>query len=135
MVQPSAHRREQSVDVPETARCTSVNSGRVRRSLAQVRDLLGRVNPHDRALQAAVERLEGCKTFYPKTEVADKVSRIFQEPTEESFAEREDAAKESLQVIDSLRDGEVVPVRRSATSGSGSAIFAVTFSGRIWLTV
>jgi hypothetical protein len=60
-------------------------------------------------LQAAVERLEGGKTFDPKTEAADslsaeavsrdsakaEVSRIFQDPTEQSFAEREDPAKES----------------------------------------
>jgi hypothetical protein len=47
------------------------------------------------ALQAAVERLEGGKTFDPNTDAADKLSRIFQDPTEQRFAEREDPAKES----------------------------------------
>jgi hypothetical protein len=86
--------------------------------LAQVRDLLGHAsiltterydNQRLEALQAAVERLEGGKTFDSKTEAADnlsaeavsrdsakaEVSRIFQDPTEQSFAEREDPAKES----------------------------------------
>jgi hypothetical protein len=62
-----------------------------------------------RALQAAVERLEGGKTFDPKTEAADNlsaeavsrdsakadVSKLFQDPTEQSFALSEDPAKES----------------------------------------
>jgi len=47
------------------------------------------------ALQAAVERLEGGKTFDPKIDASDKVSRIFQDPTERRFAERADPAKES----------------------------------------
>ena len=47
------------------------------------------------ALQAAVERLEGGKTFDPKLGSADKLSRIFQDPTEQSFASSEDPAKES----------------------------------------
>jgi hypothetical protein len=47
------------------------------------------------ALQAAVERLEGAKTFDPQTEAADKLSRIFQNPSEQSFARSEDPAKES----------------------------------------
>ena len=47
------------------------------------------------ALQAAVERLEGGKTFDPKIDASDKVSRIFQDPTEQSFARSEDPAKES----------------------------------------
>ena len=46
------------------------------------------------ALQAAVERLEGGKTFDPKYR-SDNVSRIFQDPTEQSFARSEDPAKES----------------------------------------
>jgi hypothetical protein len=55
-------------------------------------------------LQAAVERLEVCnrkhrteggKTFDPKIEAVDKLSRIFQDPTEHSFADSEDPAKES----------------------------------------
>jgi hypothetical protein len=85
--------------------------------LAQVRDLLGHAsiltterydNQRLEALQAAVERLEAGKTFDPKTEGADnlsavavstgsakaEVSRIFQDPKEQSFAEREDPAKE-----------------------------------------
>jgi hypothetical protein len=69
-----------------------------------VRDLLGHAsiltterydNQRLEALQAAVERLEGGKTFDPKTEGADKLSRIFQDPNEQSFAEREDPTKES----------------------------------------
>ena len=72
--------------------------------LAQVRDLLGHAsiltterydNQRLEALQAAVEPLEGGKTFDPQMEAADKVSRIFQDPTEQRFAEREDLAKES----------------------------------------
>ena len=72
--------------------------------LAQVRDLLGHAsiitterydNQRLEALQAAVERLEGGKTFDPKIDASDKVSRIFQDPTEQSFARSEDPAKES----------------------------------------
>ena len=72
--------------------------------LAQVRDLLGHAsiltterydNHRLEALQAAVERLEGGETFDPKTEATDKVSRVFQDPTEQSFAERDDPARES----------------------------------------
>jgi hypothetical protein len=72
--------------------------------LAHVGDLLGHAsiltterydNQRLEALQAAVERLEGGKTFDPKTEGADKVSRIFQEPNKHSFAESEDPARES----------------------------------------
>jgi hypothetical protein len=72
--------------------------------LAQVRDLLGHAsiltterydNQRLEALLAAVERLEGGKTFDPKTEAADRLSRIFQVPAAQSFAEREDPAKES----------------------------------------
>jgi Phage integrase family len=63
--------------------------------LAQVRDLLGHAsivtterydNQRLEALQAAVERLEGGKTFDPKTDASDKVSRIFQDRTEQRFA-------------------------------------------------
>ena len=76
----------------------------VERPLAQVRDLLGHAsiltterydNQRLEALQAAVERLEGGKTFDPKTEGADKLSRIFRDPAEQRFAESEDPAKES----------------------------------------
>jgi hypothetical protein len=72
--------------------------------LAQVRDLLGHAsiltterydNQRLEALQAAVERLEGGKTFDPKIDASDKLSRIFQDPTEQSFARSEDPAKES----------------------------------------
>jgi hypothetical protein len=86
--------------------------------LAQVRDLLGLAsiltterydNQRLEALQAAVERLEGGKTFDPKTEASDnlsaeaisrdsakaEVSRIFQDPTDQRFADSEDSAKES----------------------------------------
>lgn len=61
------------------------------------------------ALRAAVERLEGGKTFDPKIEATDnlsavavstgsakaEVSRIFQVSAEQRFAESEDPAKES----------------------------------------
>ena len=47
------------------------------------------------ALQAAVERLEGGRTFDPKIDASDRVSRIFQDPTEQSFAPSEDPTKES----------------------------------------
>src|SRR5688572_27378587 len=72
--------------------------------LAQVRDLFGHAsiltterydNQKLEALQAAVERLEGGKTFDPRTGALDRLSRIFQDPTEQSFAESEDPAKES----------------------------------------
>jgi integrase len=72
--------------------------------LAQVRDLLGHEsiltterydNQRLEALQAAVERLEGGKTFDPEIEATDKVSRFFQDPTVQSFARTEDPAKES----------------------------------------
>ena len=63
------------------------------------------------ALQAAVERLEGGKTFDPKIDASDKVSRIFQDPTGQTFARSEDPPRNPLQVTDSLRDGELVPVR------------------------
>ncbi len=72
--------------------------------LAQVRDLLGHAsiltterydNQRLEALQAAVERLEGGKTFDPKIESMDEVSRIFQDPAKQRFAEREDSVKES----------------------------------------
>jgi len=46
-------------------------------------------------LQAAVERLEGGKTFDPKIDASDKVSRIFQAPAEQRFADGEDPARES----------------------------------------
>jgi len=72
--------------------------------LAQVRDLLGHAsiltterydNQRLEALQAAVERLEGGKTFNPKTDASDKVSRIFQVPAEQRFANGEDPADEN----------------------------------------
>jgi hypothetical protein len=47
------------------------------------------------SLAAAVERLEGGKTFDPKIEGANNVSRIRQDPTAQSFAASEDSAKES----------------------------------------
>jgi len=82
-----------------------------------VRDLLGHAsiltterydNQRLEALQAAVERLEGGKTFDPKIDAPDnlsavavstgsakaEVSRIFQDPIEQSFAGREDPTKE-----------------------------------------
>jgi hypothetical protein len=43
----------------------------------------------------AVERLEGSKTFDPKTEPTDNVSRIFQVPAEQGFAARENPADEN----------------------------------------
>ena len=83
-----------------------------------MRDLLGHAsiltterydNQRLEALQAAVERLEGGKTFDPKIDASDslaavavltgsakaEVSRIFQDPTDQSFARSEDPAKES----------------------------------------
>ena len=72
--------------------------------LAQVRDLLGHAsivtterydNQRLEALQAAVERLEGGKTFDPEIEATDKVSRIFQDPIETSFADSEDPTEEA----------------------------------------
>jgi integrase len=72
--------------------------------LAQVRDLLGHAsiltterydNQRLEALQAAVERLEGGKTFDPAIDASDRVSRIFQVRAEQSFAGREDPTEES----------------------------------------
>ncbi len=69
-----------------------------------MRDLLGHAsiltterydNQRLEALQAAVERLEGGKTFDPQTEAADKVSRIFQVAAEQRFAQSEDPIKDS----------------------------------------
>jgi DNA-binding MarR family transcriptional regulator len=88
--------------------------------LAQVRDLLGHAsiltterydNQRLEALQAAVERLEGGKTFDPKIDASDKVSRIFQDPTNRASLEAKTPPRYPLQVIDSLRDGDLVPVR------------------------
>lgn len=45
-------------------------------------------------LQAAVERLEGGKTFDPKDDALDKVSRILRVPAEQRFADGEDPARE-----------------------------------------
>jgi len=73
--------------------------------LAQVRDLLGHAsiltterydNQKLEALQAAVERLEAGKKFEVTTEATDKVSRIFQVPTKQSFADSSDAARKIL---------------------------------------
>jgi hypothetical protein len=73
--------------------------------LAQVRDLLGHAsiltterydNQRLEALQAAVERLEGGKAFDPKIGGADRVSRIFQDPTAQCFANDKDPTEESL---------------------------------------
>lgn len=72
--------------------------------LAQVRDLLGHAsiltterydNQKLEALQAAVERLEGGKTFDPKIEPSDKLSRFFQVSTSEPFGERENPTEEN----------------------------------------
>jgi integrase len=73
--------------------------------LAQVRDLLGHAsiltterydNQRLEALQAAVARLEAGKAFDAVTDVTDKVSRIFQVPTEQSVADSSDAAPKIL---------------------------------------
>ena len=71
--------------------------------LAQVRDLLGHAsiltterydNQRLEALQAAVKRLEAGKPFDAVTNATDKVSRIFQVPTEQSLADGSDISKE-----------------------------------------
>jgi hypothetical protein len=92
--------------------------------LAQVRDLLGHAsiltterydNQKLEALQAAVERLEGGKTFDPKIESSAEVSRIFQVPAEQRFADAEKSRRRNLQksLTDELKD--LVPVRGFAT--------------------
>lgn len=48
------------------------------------------------ALQAAVERLEGGKTFDSQMESADKVSRIFQDPAQQRFAASEAPAERNV---------------------------------------
>ena len=72
--------------------------------LAQVRDLLGHAsiltterydNQKLEALQAAVERLEGGKTF-DTTDVPDRVSSFFQVPADQLFADNADAAANIL---------------------------------------
>jgi hypothetical protein len=103
--------------------------------LAQVRDLLGHAsiltterydNQRLEALQAAVERLEGGKTFDPKIDASDnlsavavstgsakaEVSRIFQEiPPNRASLEAKTPPRNPLQVTDRLQVGELVPVR------------------------
>ena len=73
--------------------------------LAQVRDLLGHAsiltterydNQRLEALQAAVARLEAGKAFDAVADATDKVSRIFQVPTEQSFADSSEAAAKIL---------------------------------------
>jgi len=80
-------------------RCADCNASRlVERGvpLAQVRDLLGHAsivtterydNQRLEMLQAAVARLEEGKAFDAVTDATDKVSRIFQVPTEQGFAD------------------------------------------------
>ena len=53
----------------------------------------------------------GGKTFDPKIEASDKVSRIFQVPAEQGFAESEDPPRNPLQVTDNVQLGKMVPVR------------------------
>ena len=69
--------------------------------LAQVRDLLGHAsiltterydNQRLEALQAAVERLEGGKTFDPMIDASDKVSRNFQVRAKQRLAQSDDLA-------------------------------------------
>jgi integrase len=90
-----------------------LSPGRAWRSASQIRDLLGHApiltterydNQRLEALQAAVARLEEGKVFDAVRlkpdptyeEAADKVSRIFQDPTERSLAEGSAATKEIL---------------------------------------
>jgi hypothetical protein len=70
-----------------------------------VRDLLGHAsiltterydNQRLEALQAAVERLEGGKTFDSQSESADKVSRIFQDPAQQRLAASEAPAERNV---------------------------------------
>ena len=72
--------------------------------LAQVRDLLGHAsiltterydNQRLEALQAAVERLEGGKTFDPKTKLRTKFQESFKIPPNRASLDSEDPAKES----------------------------------------
>ena len=72
--------------------------------LAQVRDLLGHAsiltterydNQKLEALQAAVERLEGGKTF-DTTDVPDRVSSFFQVPDDQRFTDNADAASRTF---------------------------------------
>jgi hypothetical protein len=73
--------------------------------LAQVRDLLGHAsiltterydNQRLAALQAAVKRLEGGKTFDSQIVSADKVSRIFQDPAQQRVAASEAPAERNV---------------------------------------
>ena len=73
--------------------------------LAQVRDLLGHAtivtterydNQRLEMLQAAVARLEDGKDFDAGTDATDKVSRIFQVPTQQSLADSSDHSRKTL---------------------------------------
>jgi hypothetical protein len=78
--------------------------------LAQVRDLLGHApilttGPYDNqrleALQAAVERLEGGKTFDPKIDASDNLSAV----AVSTGSAKAEVSR--IQVTDRLRDGKV----------------------------
>ena len=73
--------------------------------LAQARDLLGHAsiltterydNQRLEALQAAVARLEAGKAFDALKGATDKLSRILQIPTEQTFVDSSDAAERIL---------------------------------------
>ena len=83
--------------------------------LAQVRDLLGHAsiltterydNQRLEALQAAVERLEGGKTFDPQTEPRTNFQESFKIPPNRASLEAKTPPRNPLQVTESLRDGE-----------------------------
>ena len=89
--------------------------------LAQVRDLLGHAsiltterydNQRLEALQAAVERLEGGKTFDPKIDAADRsFKNLSRSHRTELRSNAKTPPRNPLQVTDSLQVGELVPVR------------------------
>ena len=66
------------------------------------------------ALQAAVERLEGGKTFDPKVEASDEVSGFFQVPADSASPTEKIPSTKTAEVTDRRALGKMVPVRAFA---------------------
>jgi hypothetical protein len=85
-----------------------------------VRDLLGHAsiltterydNQRLKALQAAVERLEGGKTFDAEIEATDKFQESFKILPNSASRRVKTPPRNPLQVTEKSQDGELVPVR------------------------
>jgi hypothetical protein len=106
---PAAGAFEVIEEVADERRCEVVDRQGRRRAAEPILTTERYGNQRLEALQAAVERLEGGKTFDPKTKAADnlsaeavsrdsakaEVSRILQVPAEQRFADGEDPADEN----------------------------------------